>query len=236
MSSEVKIFGAILVAAIALVAFAVVPTLKPEKSPLPDHPVTIKDPELTKSVLVPKGSHIRGNEDAKYVLVTFSDFQCPQCMKSAPLIEELYQKNKDKLALVYHNFQARTDHFNSKTLDQAAEAAGLQGKFWEMHDILFKNQDKLLEPDKDKTVAQIDTLAKSIGLDMVKFKADVNSKEATEAYAKDNELALTAKARATPWSIGIAPDGRITYLPKTDDIKTWLADGLPKPAPRATVE
>ena len=230
ITSEVKIFTVILVVALGLVAFAVLPTLTQPK-PVDIHEPKVED-TLTKAILVPPGSHLKGKPDAASTIVVFSDFQCPQCMKSAPKLDAVLKENKDILNVVFHNFQARPDHFNAKMLDRVAEAAGEQGKFWEMHDALFKNQGELIIEDLKAVKAKILTIGESLQLDMTKFRAACDSPVSEKKYTDDNALALKAGAHATPWMLGINPKGKVTYIPEIEMVKKWLG-GDPLVAPEA---
>lgn len=233
ITSEVKIFSIILVAAVGLVAFAVVPTLRQPSTE--DIVKPREEPKITRDMLVTKDSHMRGKPDAARTLVVFSDFQCPQCKNSAPKVEAILAENKDQLNMVYHNFQARPDHFNAKILDRAAEAAGMQGKFWEMHDLLFKNQPDLIVEDLKAVKAKLTSMAESLKLDLTKFKADSESPATEKRYTEDNAIAAKCDVHATPWAFGIDPQGKVTYLPETEMVKKWLRgeplDGL-LPAPK----
>ena len=84
---------------------------------------------------------VKGNRSAPVVLVEYSDFQCPACAASAPLVKQLTEEFGNKIAFVYRHFPL-PQHKNAYPAAQAAEAAGKQGKFWEMADLIFANQTK----------------------------------------------------------------------------------------------
>ena len=78
--------------------------------------------------------HVLGKKDAKVVIVEYGDYQCPGCSTAAPKAKAVAEKYKDNVALIFRNFPIATIHPNARAAAAAAEAAGFQGKFWEMHD------------------------------------------------------------------------------------------------------
>lgn len=120
-------------------------------------------------------------QDTKVTLIEYSDFQCPACAAYYPMVTRLSQEFKN-LSIIYRHFPL-PQHANAKPAAQAAEAAGKQGKFWEMHNMLFDNQKNWAESN---TGAQIfEGYAQLLGLDMEKFKADYNSGEAKTKIEAD---------------------------------------------------
>lgn len=120
-------------------------------------------------------------KDAKVTIIEYSDFQCPACGAYYPMVKQLGQEFKN-LAIVYRHFPL-TQHANARPAAQAAEAAGRQGKFWEMHDMLFENQKYWSE---SRVVTDIFVAyAKTLGLDMEKFKNDFNSSAAKTKIESD---------------------------------------------------
>ena len=83
---------------------------------------------------------IRGNGEARAVVVEYSDFQCPACAAYEPVVDRMLEELGDQVVLVYRHYPLTSIHNNAQLAAQAAEAAGLQGKFWEMHDQLFLQQ------------------------------------------------------------------------------------------------
>jgi protein-disulfide isomerase len=83
---------------------------------------------------------VRGSATSTTILVEYSDFQCPACKAYEPLVEQMVAKYGDRVAFVYREFPLYQIHVNADAAARAAEAAGKQGKFWEMHDLLFANQ------------------------------------------------------------------------------------------------
>jgi protein-disulfide isomerase len=143
------------------------------------------------STIIPVGkSYSKGPATAPITIIEFSEFQCPFCSRVNPTMKKIQDTYGDKVRIVFkHN--PLPFHKDAPLAARAANAAGKQGKFWPMHDVLFKNMKKLKPAD-------IDGYAKGLGLDMAKFKVDVNSKEAKAAVAADMALAKKVGARGTP--------------------------------------
>jgi protein-disulfide isomerase len=136
------------------------------------------------------GSPVKGSPRAPVTIVVFSDFQCPFCGRAEPTVKQLEDEYKDKLKVVWKN-QPLPFHPNAMPAAKAAMAANKQGKFWEMHDKLFSNQQAL----GDAIYAQY---AKELGLDMAKFNADLNSPEIAQSIQKDMQEGASLGANGTP--------------------------------------
>ena len=106
--------------------------------------------------------HIQGKEDAPVTLVEYGDFECPYCLEARSMIEIVKHTEGDKLKFVFRNFPLSQIHIHALRAAYAAEAAAKQGKFWEMHDLLFDNQ--FAFEDSDLT-----TYAQNLDLDMRQF-------------------------------------------------------------------
>lgn len=136
----------------------------------------------------------KGAKEQNIVLLEFSDFQCPYCAKSHQTVKQFMAKNQDKVTLVYKHFPLVKIHAEAMPAAKAAWAAGQQGKFWEFHDALFTQQQKLGE---ELYVAT----AKSLNLDAKKFDEDRKSKAAESAIQKDITMAETLGINGTPFLI-----------------------------------
>ncbi len=136
------------------------------------------------------GSPSKGAADAPVAIVLFTDFQCPYCAKIVPLLDQVLEKNKGKVKLVFKNFPLNTHQFARKAA-AAALAAGKQGKFWEYHDRLFQNHNRL----NDQVVQE---QAQQLGLDMQKFNKDMNDPQIMQAINQDYQDGAKAGVRGTP--------------------------------------
>jgi len=155
------------------------------------------------------GSPWRGPEDARVVVVEFADFECPFCQKIAPELEAVWEKRRDKVRFVY-KYMPLPMHPHGEIAARAAIAAQMQGKFWEMEKLLFANGQHLEQPDLEK-------YASSIGLDLQKFRADMQSPEAKGRLDADRKVGDDLHIKGTPT---IFIDGR-EYDSKVD-MGEWL--------------
>lgn len=131
-------------------------------------------------------------------LVEFGDLQCPACKVYEPAVRNIQKDFKGKVKLLYKHFPLTSVHPNAMLAAQVAVAAGNQGKFWEMHDWLYDNQESwasLSGADaKDKMVAE----AKKLGLDMDKFNKDVNSAATSQTIEKTQNEGINLGVAGTP--------------------------------------
>jgi protein-disulfide isomerase len=107
--------------------------------------------------------HIQGPESAPVTLVEYGDYQCPYCGQAYPIVKSVQRRLGDRLRFVFRNFPLSEMHPLALGAAEAAEAAGAQGKFWEMHDRLFENQRALDTPHLIQS-------ARQLGLDVSQFE------------------------------------------------------------------
>lgn len=158
----------------------------------PPAPRRRSGPDPEKKYDLPVGeSDIKGAKDGAITIIEFSDYQCPFCARAEPIIQQALDAYPTQAKFVYKHFPLTSIHPQAMGASQAAIAAQKQGKFWEMHELLFKNQRQLGE-DKLKEYA------KELGLDVAKFEADLNSDEVKKAVQADMRLAQKAGVRGTP--------------------------------------
>lgn len=180
--------SAVLVTAIAAIATYSIATTKPE--PLPR-----KDGAL--SVPIDQTDHTKGSSTPKVTIVEYSDFQCPACAAYYPMLESVFADYKDRISFTYRNFPL-PQHQNAIVAASAAEAAAMQGKFWEMADALFKNQDAWSIVDNATAETAFEVYASKIGLNIVKFKSDVKSSSVKAKIDRDQKSGITAAVDHTP--------------------------------------
>jgi protein-disulfide isomerase len=140
--------------------------------------------------LVIEGSAVKGPEDAPVTIVEFADFECPSCGVAYPLIEKVFERMPGKVRIAFKHYPLRS-HPNAQLAAQAAVAAQLQGRFWQMHKILFERQERLTEPD-------LVAYAKEAGLDVARFRKDLHSEEAKQRVATELKQGEGLGVNATP--------------------------------------
>ena len=132
-----------------------------------------------------------GKEDAGIVLVEFGDYQCPHCGHAYPLLKKLQGELSDKFCFVFRNFPLAEAHPLATTAALAAEAAGNQGKFWEMHDMIFEHQQSL-------SIHKFLDFAGLLQLDEQQFAEDWKSKATMEKVERDFESGIRSGVNGTP--------------------------------------
>jgi protein-disulfide isomerase len=135
--------------------------------------------------------YAEGPADAPLTLVEYGDYQCPYCGAAYPIVKRVQKTLGKKLRFVFRNFPLTRAHPYALIAAEAAEAAALQGKFWEMHDLLFEQQ-TFLEPDI------IPRWAKRIGLDLKKFKNDINQGVVATRIQEDRQSGIRSGVNGTP--------------------------------------
>ncbi len=142
-----------------------------------------------------KSAHVRGSATAAVTLEEFGDFQCPPCGMIAPILLRLESDFDRRLRVVFHNFPLDM-HAHAAEAARAAEAAGLQGKFWPMHDLLFAKQEAW---SKEKDVASVfRDYAKELGLDLDRFASDYAGAEVRMRIGADQARGKSLGVESTP--------------------------------------
>jgi protein-disulfide isomerase len=133
----------------------------------------------------------QGNEQAAIKLVEYGDYQCPYCRDAYSIVKEIQSTFGDQILFVFRNFPLQEAHRYANIAAQAAEAAGRQGKFWEMHDAIYENQQQLNDDF-------LDSLAEKLELDMEQFEWDLNSEEISSKIENDFESGVRSGVNGTP--------------------------------------
>ena len=134
---------------------------------------------------------VKGDSQAKTVLLEYGDFQCPACATYLPLVKRLLEETPQGLKVVYRNYPLLTVHKNALASSKAAEAAGKQNKFWEMHDKLYENQQNLAETDLTR-------YAEELGLDIARFNQELTGSTYAALVEQNLAAGLDAGVGATP--------------------------------------
>ncbi len=174
--------------------------------------------------LVTHEDPVTGNPNTKLTLVEYADFQCPACATYYPLVKQLLIDYKNRIYFVYRYFPLIAVHQNAMISAEAAFAAGLQNKFWEMHDMLFQTQNSWAN-SQNARVTFID-YAKKLNLNIDKFTKDIDSGEAknfiTDTYNKG--IAIGVNSTPTFFINGSKIQNPQTY----NDFKTLIENEINK--------
>ncbi|NCU31967.1 MAG: hypothetical protein EOM23_03305 [Candidatus Moranbacteria bacterium] len=162
--------------------------------------------------------HVLGNPESKIVLIEYADFQCPGCAGSYDQTKSLAQKYGDDIAIVLRNFPITSLHPHALASSATAEAAGLQGKYWEMADLLFTNQNEWSPLNAVDRSTTFEAYAQQLQLDIEKFKADQASAAVKQKIDFDQSLAKKDNVEATP---SFFLNGRALSQEEWNDDKWW---------------
>ncbi|MFN7760827.1 MAG: DsbA family protein [Pseudanabaena sp.] len=164
--------------------------------------------------LLLRNSPVTGSASQKIIMAEFSDFECPFCARGHAVVKEFMSKNQNDVTLVYKHFPLSEIHAQAEPAAFASWAAFQQGKFWEYHDALFEQQNKLGEEFYWE-------LSKNLQLDIYRYNRDRQSKESKEAVKKDFELGKSLGVRGTPSFVvnGIFFSG----VPEVKDLEALVA-------------
>ena len=142
--------------------------------------------------------HIFGKTDSKVTLIEYGDFQCPPCASVYPRLKAISEQYSNQLQFVFRNFPITSIHANAKAMAAAAESAGIQGKYWEMHNKIYENQSawsELSETDRTPYIAGLD---KALSLNVDKLKSDMASNNVSKKIDYDIALGKKAGVQGTP--------------------------------------
>ncbi len=130
-------------------------------------------------------------------LVEYSDYQCPACAYYHPWVKQLLT-DVPELAFTYRHFPLSQIHKNAEPAARAAEAAGRQGRYWEMHDLLFEHQAEWSEETAPKAEAMFTQYAESVGVNLMEFKKDMSSDFVKNKVSSDFQTGVQSAVNATP--------------------------------------
>jgi protein-disulfide isomerase len=142
------------------------------------------------------GGHFRGPESAQVTLVEFGDYQCPSCKAFHPIVQEVLARYPQQVRLEFHHFPLVTIHPNSMAASLAVEAAGEQGRYWEMHDLIFESQEQWSRnpnPEPDFLA-----LAGRVGLNQNAFMQAMRSPQLQDRVLQDVVRGREASVEAVP--------------------------------------
>ena len=143
------------------------------------------------AVPVSHADHILGSEHAPVTLVEFGDFECPNCRQAAPAVKLLLDRFPGKVRFVWRHFPLEEVHPHALNAAEAAECAGGQGKFWQMHDLLFEHQHALKGH-------QLHGYAEQLELDMARYNAEMKDTVYLQRVREHQQSGVASGVRATP--------------------------------------
>ncbi|OLC56211.1 MAG: disulfide bond formation protein DsbA [Chloroflexi bacterium 13_1_40CM_4_68_4] len=135
--------------------------------------------------------HIRGPSDAPVTLLEYGDYECPFCGAAHPVVKQIEELMAEQLRLVFRHFPITTLHPHAELAAEAAEAAGAQHRFWEMHDWIYQHQDTI-DPDDLRGAAA------RLGLDLERYDADVESHRFAPRIREDFMSGVRSGVNGTP--------------------------------------
>lgn len=148
---------------------------------------------LSEKLAVPVGArdHIQGPSRAPLTLLEYGDFECPHCGAAHRVVKEVQQALGDDLRFVFRHFPLVNIHPHAEHAAEAAEAASAQGRFWEMHDVLFENQDALEDDD-------LATYAERLGFDVDRLAAEIETGAHVGRVREDFQSGIRSGVNGTP--------------------------------------
>ncbi len=175
-------------------------------------PATVRTHEIPLA-----NAYVRGPKDTPVTIVEFSDFQCPYCAQAAALVDQVLEAYPQNVNFVYKNFPLPM-HPNANPAARAALAAGRQGKFWEMHDELFRHSG-------DLSAQTIRGIAEKLRLNLSKFEADMDSPAVKEQVDVEVRQGKVAGVRGTP---SFFINGRMAEVRSFEGFRTMIEEELKK--------
>lgn len=140
-----------------------------------------------------------GNPNAKVTLIEYGDFECPACGAYFPLVQQIVANYSSTVLFSFRNFPLYSIHPDAGIAAQAAEAAGLQGKYWAMHDLLYTDQTTWVASAPSSVVAEFfNGYATQLGLNVTQFDTDINSAKVLNKIANDVTTGNNAQVDHTP--------------------------------------
>lgn len=170
--------------------------------------------------IVGRADNSQGNSAAIVTLVEYGDYQCPHCGHAYPIVKQIQEIFGDKLQFIFRNFPLRTIHPLAVPAAIASEAAARQGKFWEMHDTIFENQQQLHGNS-------FRLFAEELGMDQTRFEEDSNAMGIIEKVDNDFEGGIRSGVNGTPTFFinGVRHNGNYEIADLTAAIEAVMLQG-----------
>jgi len=170
------------------------------------------------SIAVSTKDHIQGHTDASITLVEYGDYECPSCGQAYPIVKRVQKHFAKRLAFVFRNFPLSQMHPHAEAAAETAEFAASHNKFWEMHDLLYENQDRLDEE-------HLSALTEELGLDPAELQESLKSKAFQARVKADFSGGVRSGVNGTPTFFinGQRHDGSYDYDSLVDAIEQAYA-------------
>lgn len=221
LTGEQKMLLAVSGFIVFLVSWIVVPdiwALIIQKPNIVSTPTTVKTRDIVTNQLL----HVKGDAISKYMLIEFADYMCGHCAKASPIMEDVLKRYPNTVRIAFRNFPLPIpQHKWSRFAALAAEAAGEQGKFWEMHDLLFAHQNDMQTPDFQES--SFDKWADELKLDVPKFQVARQSDELKKRVMKDTSDGQVANILSTPTFFFVTPKFVVKFA-GVDELNKYMAD------------
>jgi len=213
MNDETKLFGGIIVATLAIVGIAVFFLSRPAAPPKP----------VDENLLIRSDSPRTSTSSAAITLVEFGDYQCPACGVYDSMVKKIVEEYKDSVNFVFREYPL-PNHKNAMITAQAAVASGKQGKYWEMHDVLYARQEEWSQSEKAKEL--IRKYAKELELDMDVFSQDLESEEVKKVVQAGIQDGKALGVNSTPSFF--LDRIKITNPANYEDFETLIQEAIQK--------
>ncbi|MBR3164030.1 thioredoxin domain-containing protein [Candidatus Saccharibacteria bacterium] len=170
---------------------------------------------------------VRGSEDAKVLVVEYADFECSGCAAAAPKISQLYEQYQDRVQFVFRNYPLQY-HQNARAAAAAAEAAGMQGKYWEMMESLYSNRADWIEESEQTRTDAFAKIFKDIAEngDEEQFRADMGSENIKKKIDFDRDIGKAEGVDATPTFY--VNGEKVDFSSENGDVKTLVEAKIKK--------
>jgi protein-disulfide isomerase len=159
------------------------------------HVLSIPEEKMLSGKSDAESPHVRGNPNASVTLEEYGDFQCPPCGMLAVFLSQLEKEYDSRLRVVFRNFPLK-NHEHAREAALAAEAAGLQGRFWEMHDVLYREQEAWTKAPNVREL--FESYAGMMGLNLDQFRKDMDGEKAKARVDADHERGVALGIQVTP--------------------------------------
>jgi len=211
MNRRFLLWGGLAAGLLLVIGFVIYMANMNSEDPVTADTLTETGSDIPELLNVRENDHIKGNPEADVVIIKYSDFQCPACRYYASFDDQLSREFGDDVLFVFRHFPLSSFQF-SRLAARYAEAAGRQGKFWEMHDIIYINQQQWSQGGAASIFQQF---GEALELDMEQLNRDLENPEIEQRIRSDYEDGIKLGVRSVP---SIFIDGQLIQNPNSFDV------------------